>query len=580
MSRGRFRELPAAEASLTPSASKEPSDLDARIWESRIYGRVMRHYIRPDEYATPVLAAHLADKFVEAGAEIPGTMKELGTSIRVFLGALGTQLRDVGKSDSFDLPDLRRRHLDAWEQSLLAAQRESRTDTHYKYAVHLFALLRRINDDTPGMLHGEVVARLESPARLSHIRGTGEPEFPPEEAECLRVAARGVVNEALTSHRGPHPPTGPSADVITALHVLLSLGTGEPPEVVRALRVTDVIATPVPGRDEGLEHLDPAEKLAALVLRRGVQSFCVRYVKARAAERYEQVYTRRDDQVFKPLVALITLTAKTRTTSGLSNLWLVVREGVITEPSWGEKPFTLRSWVDRSGLTVPKQAGEDSGFSEPVKFSRLRKSVTTAEALANPARYLRSNRRHTAQTFFQHYTNSGVLRAEAGRVLMQAVNELFDAAVHGPIIVTPAAEELLAAGHHAPTLDRDTADRLLTGALETGIAACRNPRDSPAAPCGDLCPFSATGDCFTCPNALITQHHLPAVLRLQELTDPNRAANASFWRERWKPIYDAITKAILPAFPTEAVAAASKRTYTVLLDPGLLNDLGGVDAPA
>jgi hypothetical protein len=553
-----------------------PGEYSARIWESQVYGRVARIYITPDEYATPIFAARLADKWLEVAPELPGSVQDLAVAIRAFLAHLGEQVRMVDGDDRFDLPDLRLRHLDAWETALLRDQRQRPTDTRYKHAVHLFALLRRTNDDLPGVLREDVVGRLERSTRLRHIRNEGEPEFPPEEADRLREAARRLVNEALTAHRGENPPAGPTRDVIVALHVLLSLGTGEPPEVLRALRVEDVIATPIPGRDDGVEHLDAGKKLAALVRRHGVQSFCVRYVKNRAAERYEQVYTRRDEQVFKPLTALIMLTADGRATVSSSNLWLAVEGQAIVEPAWTQKRWTLRSWVNR---VVLAESGEQARLSEPLKFSRLRKSVTTTEALANPGRYLRGSRRHTAETFFQHYTNSAVLRAEAGRVLMQAVSELFDAAVHGPIIVTPAAEELLAAGHHAPTLDRDTADRLLTGALETGIAACRNPRDSPAVPCGELCPFSTTGDCFTCPNALITQHHLPAVLRLQELTDPNKAANVSFWQERWKPIYDAITKAILPAFPTEAIAAASKRTHTVLLDPGLLNDLGGADAP-
>src|SRR5439155_328983 len=79
---------------------------------------------------------------------------------------------------------------------------------------------------------------------------------------------------------------------------------------------------------------------------------------------------------------------------------------------------------------------------------------TTAEALADPVGYLRSGRRHSARTFFEHYSNSGVLRAEAGRLLMKAIGERFDTAVAGPTIITPAAQRLLAAGQQTPGLDR------------------------------------------------------------------------------------------------------------------------------
>lgn len=579
MRRGHFRGLPTASYGAVPA--RESSDLGTRIWEQQVYGGMTRHFITPADYATPVLACRLADKWLEIGPEVRGSMTSVRMAIRGFLASVGEQPRDSEHDELFDLPDLRRRHLDHWETTLLRKQQDDRTGAAYQRAIYLLALLRRIHHDTPGVLHGEVVSRLERETRLTDIRGEGEPAFSPEEVERLRDAAQRIVNEALARHRqGDEAAEAPSIDVIVALHILLSLGTGEPPEVLRRLHIHDVLATAVPGRDEGLEHLEPAERLSALVRRRGVRSFCVCYVKNRAAQRYQQVYTRSEEEVFKPLTALITLTASARRQSGLTNLWLIKRDSEIVEPFWGTRPLTLRTWLRRNPTDAEQPCSGGTGFSEPLKFSRLRKSVTAEEALADPARYLRGNRRHTAQTFFEHYTNSAVLRAEAGRILLRAIGELFDAAVHGPTIVTPAAEELLAAGHEAPTIDRDTAKRLLAGALDTGTAACRDPLDSPHAEHGNLCPFATTGDCYSCSNALITRHHLPAVLRLRELTDPGRAADIPFWQERWKLVHEFITRVILPAFPATAITAARERQRTVLLDAGLLNDLGGADAPA
>jgi hypothetical protein len=445
VSRGRFHDT-VADAARVPATRTGPDERDAWTWRETVYGGVRRFHLRPQEYATPLLARRLADKWLEIAPEIRGSVGPVHTAIRGFLTDLGRQVRDSGRDTDFDLPDLRRRHLDAWEAGLLGDQRTRGTDTAYQRAVHLFALLRRVDHDTPGVLREEVVARLERDTRLSHVRRGGEPEFAPQEAERLRDVARGVVKQALADCRDADSPRAPGADVIVALHVLLSLGTGEPPEVLRRLEIGDIVATAVPGTDDGLHHLDPADRLASLVRRRVVHSWCVRYVKARSAERYQQVYTRRDKQVFGPLSALITLTAGARRATGSSRLWLMDRYGAAVEPCWGRKTVSLRAWAARN------LSGTDAGggLSEPVVFRRLRKSVTTAEALADPAGYLRSGRRHGARTFFEHYSNSGVLRAQAGRILMQAIGERFDTAVAGPTVVTTAAQEVLAAGGDAP----------------------------------------------------------------------------------------------------------------------------------
>ncbi|WP_157552689.1 hypothetical protein [Micromonospora sp. NRRL B-16802] len=556
-----------------PAASTDPDEYGPRVWQDTVYGRARRFYLRPDEHTMPLLARRIADKWLEICPEIHGSVGEVHGAVRGFLRDLDAQLRDTGRDNDFDLPDLRRRHLDSWEAGLLAAQRESRTDTSYRRAVFLFALLRRINDDCPGLLHGEVVARLERETRLSHVRRDGEVELPAGEADRIHAIARGVVRQALAERRGSDARSAPAADVVIALHVLLSLGTGEPPEVLRRLTIGDIIATAVPGRDDGLQCLAPTGRLAALVQRRAVRSYCVRYLKTRSSERYQQVYTRADGRVFAALSALITLTAGARETSDSSSLWLTDDGGVAVEMFWATKSRTLRAWLNR-------HRAEGDAFSEPVSFRRLRKTATTREALAAPGTYLRSRRRHTARTFFEHYSNSTVLRAEAGRILMQAVGERFDTAVAGPTIVTPAAEELLAAGHDAPTLDRDTAGRLLTGRLDTGVAACRDPHDSPHVAGGGLCPVSTTGACYTCPNALITRQHLPAVLRLKQLTAPERTGNITFWQEHHKPVHEFVTQVILPSFPAADVAAAQEHTGEVLLDVGLVNGLGGADVPA
>jgi hypothetical protein len=86
-----------------------------------------------------------------------------------------------------------------------------------------------------------------------------------------------------------------------------------------------------------------------------------------------------------------------------------------------------------------------------------------------------------------------------------------------------------------------------------------------------------TGTCFGCGNALITRRHLPAALAIAEVADPARAADPQVWLDHWKPIYEAITQMILPAFSPEEVEEARQRIGSVPLDLGTQNDMRGVD---
>ncbi len=208
---------------------------------------------------------------------------------------------------------------------------------------------------------------------------------------------------------------------------------------------------------------------------------------------------------------------------------------------------------------------------------RLRKVIVAREAAADPTRYLRERRRHSPETFFEHYTNSEVLRAQAGRVLIDSIDEKFAAAVMGPTVITPDAHDLMARGETAPGLDEPTAAALIRGDLDGPQTACRDPKDSPFVPAGEVCNLSMTGTCFGCGNALITEHHLPAALVIAEVANPDRAADRDVWVNYWKPIYDIITQVVLPAFPPEAIAIARTRTHLVPLDLGTRNDLRGPD---
>ncbi|WP_166870277.1 hypothetical protein [Salinibacterium sp. ZJ450] len=530
------------------------------------YGTATRFIIRSDEYAVPRLVRELAEHFQTIAPEIGGSVEEVAGAIRSFGRSMGNQPLDALHMQDFGLNDLRTRHLDAWERQLAIAQSESGTDTPYRRAVHLFALLRRFDDDQPGTLHSGVSRRVRQQTRLSHIRRAPDADHTDEESRRIRSAAHRLVYDALCIAQ-EDPDYLPNSDVIAALHVLLSLATGEPPEVLRSLTIDDLKVTPEPGRRADWPRNPSWSQMTDLARADGIQSFAVTFTKRRAGVRYDEVFTRSDHRAaHQSLTRLLVLTAAARTQATDRSLWLT-RKNLLTRQMDWRKAGLLSTWY--------RQHVKGAPISVPHKFSRLRKTKLRRESSADPVRYLKDGRRHTARTFFEHYTNSAVLRAEAGAIVVETIGSYFDIAT-GPTIITPEAEAMLRAGATVEVLDPGTATALISGQLEGALCACRNPLDSPHAPAGDLCPVAQMGHCFGCPNGIVTERHLPALLVVEEISSPQEAPNLALWKEVWEPIQRG-TRAILPLFPADAIARAREHVDKVHIDLGLRNDLRGTN---
>jgi hypothetical protein len=562
MTRGSYDtpSLPAPKHNSPPSL--RPDEPRTYSWVQ--YGATATSSMIPTDFPTPALAAELSDKWLEIAHEKEDAMNELLTSIRAFLLHIANQPHLAENLPVFEICDLRRRHLDAWEKDLMAAHIEAQTDTHYRYAIYLFGLLKRIHTDAPHSLHPEVIARLERPTRLVHHRNEGLPAFSENEVRQMRAKAYRIVDSYFRNSSG----LPAERDVLIAAHLLLSLATGEPPETIRALTTEHIIATPKAGFEHLFKGLTPERQLTVIAEQDLAEEYAVLWRKNRSKISYQEIYTRQDHAAFQALANLIRLTAKNREETRTSVLWLIRKdERIIEQPRWHSKGYRLRSWNERHHLEI----------SEPQIWARLRKSVLVTEVLADPSRYLRSQRRHTPETFFKHYANSSVLRAQAGRLLLDSANKMFDAAVTGPVIISPTDEQRLTDKDILPSIGERTKLDLLDGKLDGPHAACRNPDQSPYEAPGITCSKSMTGTCFGCSNALITQHHLPAVLAVAQIADPQRAADPQTWLSYWKPIYDSITQHILPAFDVELVEKARQFIGDVPLDQGTLNGMRGIN---
>lgn len=544
-----------------PEPARAPQD-GAFTFTWEVYGDTKTATIDPADYKVPLVAAALASTWRDVISEMGRDESLLSAGLRDLLRVLGELPFTDEQMARFTIADLRRSHLDLWELRLMDQHRRAKSDTAYRKAVYVFALLRRHADDHPGALHESVLTRLEKEPRLRHHRNDGLPALTEEEARAWRRWAYKKVRRALGD-----PDHGLSdIDLRCATHVLLSLGTGEPPEVLRTLTIDDLVVTTTPEVEASLSPMAHSERLAYLAEHDLIEQIAVTYTKNRSHESYREVYGRRDHAPFKAFRWAIMLNSEARRESGNPALMLMRNaEGVVRQPPWSTDEYRLDSIAVRNDLP----------FTGPNYWARMRKVVTTREALADPRAYLTSGRRHSPSVFFGHYTNSTVLRAEAGRLLIDGVSDLFERAVTGPTVVTPSAEQALRSGAHAPGLDDDTARALLNGDLDGPQAGCRDPLHSPFEAEGAACTKSMTGTCFGCPNALITQHHLPAALAIQELADPDRAADPHVWLAHWKPIHEMITNVILPAFSDEDIEAARASAHLTPIDPGTLNDMRG-----
>ena len=530
-----------------------------------LYGGISRQTLDPLAFRMPIVAAELADKWLEVATETPSTSRAVGIAVERFLDDVGGQLRSVRKVGDMRLSDIRRRHIDAWEMRLFARHRASGTDTHYRYSVHMFALLRRIESDAPGSLHPEVVDRLEQESRLQHVRNPGLEPFTTNETKRLRAAAHRTVFRALQSTLAQSA----NRNVLVALHVLLALSTGEPPEVIRGLSVDHLQVTAPSEHDAATARMTPRDRMIWLAEQDAIDAFAVTFVKHRAGgEERREVYTRTSRAAYAALRALLVLTAADARGSTEDSLWLTRRRsGVVSQPPWNSAEWSLKHWIERENLDV----------EAPLVWNRLRKVVTAREAVRDGGLYLRRERRHTTGVFFNHYSQSAVLRAHAGKLLVETIQGYFDAAVQTSVVVTPEAEQLLLDGQNCDALPADTAASLLRGDLDGPHTACRNPEDSPFETAGETCGQATTGKCFGCPNALITQSHLPAAVLIRDLSDPRRAADPAVWLATWKDIHEFVTAIVLPAFSEEQIAVASALSTSVPIDLGVANDMRGAD---
>lgn len=99
-------------------------------------------------------------------------------------------------------------------------------------------------------------------------------------------------------------------------------------------------------------------------------------------------------------------------------------------------------------------------------------------------------------------------------------------------------------------IDLETAADVVSGRLDTAVAACTDFEHSPFTPAGP-CAVSFLL-CFACPNALATGRHLPRILYLFEALEALRSAvPAPVWNADWSNHHERV-KDLRRRYTTEA----------------------------
>ncbi|MCT1365059.1 MULTISPECIES: hypothetical protein [unclassified Microbacterium] len=524
------------------------SDEEVFIVTYELPSGVRRLRLIPAQLDAPLLGKELAIAWVALARHNANALPSLRTAIPRFCTIVA---RQPGFDPLHDgLEDLRRRHLDAWERVLLDDQAERGTEFPYRLAIYLSALLRWIEDEQPGRLHPSVVARTAEKTRLTPADSHPLEEFSKRELFHIRRAALELLKPM------EEKATSCAPDTLIALHILLSLATAQPPEVLRVLTMDDVLAATTDQRGADMDT-------AALAAAGLATSYSVMMHKWRAHSSTEETFLRkRHARIVRLLDDLISRTNALRERSSLRSLWLTVNSrGEIRRPDWSQP--SLSDWLK-------KYVKEE--ISRPHDWRRFRKSSIARDVIDNTATFLATQHRHSPATFFDNYTASPSMRSHLRKLWGQTAGDMHKRAMGPTVVVDGEVVRTDAANQNIAIVS--SADVPLSSA--GGLTGCIAPEQSPYAKEGEACPVSRAGKCFTCPNAVITAEHLPAIVLFNEITSPDAAASFSTWSSVWSEIHDS-TNTILSLFPEASVAEARQHTPEVLVDLGLRQGLRGRD---
>lgn len=123
--------------------------------------------------------------------------------------------------------------------------------------------------------------------------------------------------------------------------------------------------------------------------------------------------------------------------------------------------------------------------------------------------------------------------------------------------LTVIAESDAAAASEILKVDESTAARILSGEQDVFIASCRDFYNRPGGKLNTPC--DKPWECLFCPNAVITTHVLPRVVKFRDFIRQQRSIlSDADWNDRLGKAWQVLHRDILPRFSADALAHAER----------------------
>ncbi|MCX4744511.1 hypothetical protein OG455_03080 [Kitasatospora sp. NBC_01287] len=232
---------------------------------------------------------------------------------------------------------------------------------------------------------------------------------------------------------------------------------------------------------------------------------------------------------------MINVTAKVRDQTREVEDTLFVRAAVLPG---GRLVFDRWNFAGPSSSFVAWARSRNITVSGDLHIARLRKSTKVEKAIVARGRVSVAADDHLEETFAGHYAQGTTLRIISGDVITAAQEHWFRQAVDGPTVITAeAAETAAGTGLDGFGLEPPEAEGIISGQLDMGLSHCRDPRQSPYSPSGELCAVAPLR-CLECRNAWILPTNLPQLLLFRSHLERSKqrlppAVFTAQWGQSW-----------------------------------------------
>jgi len=236
-------------------------------------------------------------------------------------------------------------------------------------------------------------------------------------------------------------------------------------------------------------------------------------------------------------------------------------------------PFAVRigRWLELSGWAAQHGLTDDHGRPLQMSLNRLKTAVEVRLTKSLGGHLPSARRTNTMDVSFLHYLRDDPhIRQWAEQILTAAIDDAENSArTFGPRILDRDGQQVLAHDPHAAASALATTTATLIsaagGQLDTLASACLDIDHSPFNP--GRCAVSFL-TCLRCPNALVTERHLPALLALaDELQAALDHMGVDAWSAKYGITWLTLTRLILPRFTAaQQQAAAETKPASLTLD--------------